>query len=41
MEFNKDYRKMLDDRGYRYVYRESPDGYIWKNWRIYLAEFVP
>lgn len=38
---NKDYRKMLDDKGYRYVYRESPDGHIWKNWRIYLTEFVP
>lgn len=38
---NKDYRKMLDDKGYKYVYRESPDGHIWKNWRIYLTEFVP
>ena len=38
---NKDYRKMLDVKGYRYVYRESPDGHIWKNWRIYLTEFVP
>ncbi|MDE6855442.1 MAG: esterase, partial [Muribaculaceae bacterium] len=38
---NKDYRKMLDDKGYRYVYRESPDGHIWKNWRIYLTEFIP
>lgn len=38
---NKDYRKMLDDKGYRYVYRESSDGHIWKNWRIYLTEFVP
>ena len=40
-EANKDYRKMLDDKGYKYVYRESPDGHIWKNWRIYLTEFTP
>ncbi|MDE6379990.1 MAG: esterase [Muribaculaceae bacterium] len=38
---NKEYRKMLDDKGYKYTYRESPDGHIWKNWRIYLTEFVP
>ena len=38
---NKQYRKMLDDKGYKYVYRESPDGHIWKNWRIYLTEFLP
>lgn len=38
---NCDYRKMLDDKGYKYTYRESPDGHIWKNWRIYLTEFVP
>lgn len=38
---NKDYRKLLDDHGYKYVYRESPDGHIWKNWRIYLTEFLP
>ncbi|MCM1318463.1 MAG: alpha/beta hydrolase-fold protein [Bacteroides sp.] len=38
---NTDYRKLLDDKGYKYTYRESPDGHIWKNWRIYLSEFVP
>lgn len=38
---NTDYRKYLDDHGYPYTYRESPDGHIWKNWRIYLTEFVP
>lgn len=40
-EENKAFRKMLDEKGYRYVYRESPDGHIWKNWRIYLTEFLP
>ena len=38
---NKEYRKMLDEKGYKYAYRESPDGHIWKNWRIYLSEFLP
>ncbi|MCD8386572.1 MAG: esterase [Bacteroidales bacterium] len=38
---NADYRKLLDSKGYPYTYRESPDGHIWKNWRIYLTEFTP
>lgn len=38
---NVDFRKKLDDNGYKYVYRESDEGHIWKNWRIYLSEFVP
>jgi enterochelin esterase family protein len=36
-----DYRKKLDDLGMQYKYRESEGGHIWKNWRIYLSEFVP
>ena len=35
------FRKILDDNGFPYVYYETPDGHIWKNWRIYLTEFVP
>ncbi len=35
------YRKTLDEMGFPYVYRESDGGHIWKNWRIYLSEFVP
>lgn len=38
---NKAYRKILDDKGYPYEYYETPEGHIWKNWRIYLSEFVP
>ncbi len=38
---NEDYRKMLDEKGYKYVYRETDEGHIWKNWRIYLTEFTP
>ncbi|MDE6286335.1 MAG: esterase, partial [Muribaculaceae bacterium] len=38
---NKDYRAMLDSHNYPYEYVESPDGHIWKNWRIYLTQFLP
>ncbi len=38
---NTDYRRLLDDRGYKYTYYETGEGHIWKNWRIYLTEFVP
>ena len=40
-EPNKQFRKILDDNGYPYEYLETPDGHIWKNWRIYLTEFAP
>jgi enterochelin esterase-like enzyme len=36
-----DYRKKLDDMGFKYVYRETEGGHIWKNWRVYLSEFTP
>lgn len=38
---NTDYRKMLDEKGYKYTYYETGEGHIWKNWRIYLSEFIP
>ena len=38
---NTDYRKMLDEKGYKYEYFETGEGHIWKNWRIYLTEFAP
>lgn len=38
---NVEYRRMLDSKGYEYVYNESEDGHIWKNWRIYLTDFAP
>ena len=40
-EDNVKFRKLLDEKGYPYTYYESPDGHIWKNWRIYLTEFAP
>ncbi|MDR1416561.1 MAG: esterase [Prevotellaceae bacterium] len=38
---NVDFRKKLDENGYKYEYYETGEGHIWKNWRIYLAEFAP
>ncbi len=38
---NSDYRKLLDKNGCKYEYFETGEGHIWKNWRIYLSEFVP
>jgi enterochelin esterase family protein len=38
---NTAYRKKLDEMGFPYEYRESGEGHIWKNWRIYLSEFAP
>lgn len=38
---NCEYRRMLDEKGYPYTYYETGDGHIWRNWRIYLTEFVP
>lgn len=38
---NEEYRKLLDEKGYKYEYFENEDGHIWKNWRIYLTEFAP
>ncbi len=38
---NADYRKLLDEAGYKYTYVENEGGHIWRNWRIYLSEFTP
>lgn len=36
-----DSMKTMDEIGFNYTYRESGEGHIWKNWRIYLSEFLP
>ncbi|MBO6217613.1 MAG: hypothetical protein J6N73_08200 [Prevotella sp.] len=38
---NVDFRKKLDEIGAKYEYHESSDGHVWKNWRIYLNDFLP
>ena len=39
-EENVKYRALLDQKGYKYEYRETGDGHVWRNWRIYIAEFA-
>jgi enterochelin esterase-like enzyme len=38
---NQEFMAKLDEMGMKYIYRESEGGHIWKNWRVYLSEFVP
>ncbi|MCM1066663.1 MAG: alpha/beta hydrolase-fold protein [Muribaculaceae bacterium] len=38
---NVKFRALLDSKGYPYTYFENSDGHIWRNWRIYLTEFLP
>ena len=40
-EPNREYRALLDRNGHRYTYVESGGGHEWRNWRHYLAQFVP
>lgn len=40
-EPNRLYRELLDRGGHRYTYVESTGGHEWRNWRHYLAQFVP
>ena len=38
---NIDFREKLDGMDFQYTYRESEGGHTWRNWRIYLSEFLP
>lgn len=38
---NADFREKLDAMDFPYIYRESEGGHTWRNWRIYLSEFLP
>lgn len=38
---NTDFRKKLDGMNFNHVYRESEGGHTWRNWRVYLSEFLP
>lgn len=38
---NQEYKANLDKLGMKYEYVETDGGHIWRNWRIYLSEFVP
>ena len=41
IQANNEFRAKLDAAGYPYKYMETDGGHIWRNWRIYLSEFVP
>lgn len=34
-------RAKMEEHDLKYVYRESPGGHTWSNWRIYLSEYAP
>lgn len=36
---NQKFRSFLDKNHFEYTYMETGEGHIWKNWRLYLAEF--
>lgn len=38
---NRDFVKKLVENGYPHEYYENEGGHIWRNWRIYLTEFIP
>ncbi|MBQ6192853.1 MAG: esterase [Prevotella sp.] len=38
---NNDLRAYLDSKHHKYTYLETDGGHIWRNWRIYLSEYVP
>lgn len=38
---NVEFRKMIDDINFKYTYKETEGGHTWRNWRIYLTEFLP
>ncbi|MDO4462672.1 MAG: alpha/beta hydrolase-fold protein [Bacteroidia bacterium] len=38
---NQALREKMDANKFPYVYKETEGGHIWRNWRIYLADFAP
>jgi len=38
---NQEFRTKLDQFAFKYDYKETEGGHIWRNWRIYLIEFAP
>jgi len=38
---NVEVRDKMDTMDFSYTYRESTGGHTWRNWRIYLSEFLP
>lgn len=38
---NLEYAAKLDSIGMKYEFVETEGGHVWKNWRVYLTEFMP
>ena len=36
-----EYRALLDSMGFPYEFHSTEGGHTWRNWRIYLSQFVP
>ena len=36
-----EWKPPIDEKGIPYTYTESDGGHIWRNWRHYLADFLP
>ncbi|MCB0645425.1 MAG: hypothetical protein KDC49_02095 [Saprospiraceae bacterium] len=34
-------RKLYDELGFKYIYRENVGNHDWNSWRLYLSEFAP
>ncbi len=41
IQANRDFVEKLKTNNYPHEYYENEGGHIWRNWRIYLTEFVP
>ena len=41
IQSNREFVQKLQENKYPHEYLENDGGHIWKNWRIYLTEFVP
>ena len=41
IQSNREFVQKLEENKYPHEYLENGGGHIWKNWRIYLTEFVP
>lgn len=38
---NVDFRHKLDEMKFPYTYLETEGGHTWRNWRVYLTDFMP
>jgi enterochelin esterase family protein len=40
-ESNKTFHAFLDQKKIKHTFVETKEGHVWRNWRDYLADFVP